>query len=292
MISPSDITCIVVIENYNELANHTIESIKKFTNPMPKVLICFNSGNTKAINIKRYKSDKINFIEKCNKDKNIKIVMNNIPGNIKNTSIRHGMGINKMMELVDTKYTAIIESDVIITSDKWWHLDEKKYDIKAIPRGKKDIPYWHVCFLIFRTDIFKNIDWRAEKRSGHGDTGWQMYSKVLENNSEIKQMSVKNCHKSQDTKYFKDTLNKKSFEIISDGDTIAAHFGRGSDLARVNKFMHSIYQWARICKEILYTNEVPDNTLPPSTITIPKPVRKKPWKKNKIDYKHKKTQKK
>jgi CDP-glycerol glycerophosphotransferase (TagB/SpsB family) len=166
MISPNDITCIVVIENYNELADHTIESIKKFTNPIPKILICFNTGNTKAINIKRYKRDKINFIEKCSNDKNIKIVMNDIPGNIKNTSIRHGIGINKLMELVDTKYTAIIESDVILTSDKWYYLDERKFDIKAIPRGRKIFHIGMFAFSYLKQIYLKT--WIGAQKSERG----------------------------------------------------------------------------------------------------------------------------
>lgn len=104
------------------------------------------------------------------------------------------------------------------------------------------------------------MDWRAEKREGYGDTGWQMYSKIVENNSRIGQMSTKSCYKSQGAKYFKNTSNKKSFEIISNGNTVAAHFGRGSDLARVNDFMKCLKQWCKICRKILMC-KASDNVL-------------------------------
>ena len=129
MIDPKDLTCIIVMENDSGIVNYAIQSIIKFTNPCPKILICENTGNvkSKACELVPFKI----------KHKDLIIVKNPLGEKPFNTSERHGLGLNKLMRMVNTEYTAIIESDICLLSKNWIKLDTSKYDIKAAFRGKK-----------------------------------------------------------------------------------------------------------------------------------------------------------
>lgn len=247
-IMAKDITTLTVVERDNGLIKYTINSIRKFTNPIPQIIIAHNGSSEKYL--KEFKSDN-----------NILIIENPISLQVRNTSNRHGLGLNKIMPLVKTKYTAIIESDVMLLSNKWWQMDDS-YDFKACQKrglesSLKDINYWFMCFVLFRTDLFKNINWcMSPNRPQHvnpliyNDCGWEMAEEVDKNNAKIKSLEYVKCGSGK-TKIFDKSFNYLSFELWEDKEPICAHLYRGSDLNRRPEGKSDLVRWKKICDEYL-----------------------------------------
>jgi hypothetical protein len=246
MISVNDITCIMVMENDRGLAVDGVSSVVKFS-AGARILVC-NNGNS---------YDSASRIAQL---PNVRIIDNQINSSVTNTSVRHGIGINRLYKEVKTNYVAIIESDVLVTSSNWYKLDVDKFDIKAIPRGgNKDIPHWHVCFLLGKTKLFNGINWEAKVRVSedgkrlYGDTGWEMY-KVLKDQSRIKACEQVACS-TGNTRYFDKSFSYKSFEIWEDNNPIAAHYFRGSDPSRRKVKYGNVHQelsrWRQTVKKLL-----------------------------------------
>jgi len=158
------------------------------------------------------------------------------------------------MPLVKTNYTAIVESDCVVLRDDWFDFDIKKYDMTASLKVKEfGEEQYHVCFLIFKTEILKGMDWKPIKElqpiKFWRDTGFRIFSCIGGRTDRIQYLNIKNNKKA---KIFKHGFEYKSFEIYKDdGMPIAAHFGRGSDLSRrpTNKLGTAKYQkreWSRI----------------------------------------------
>src|SRR3990167_1608886 len=170
----SDLTVITVVENDPGLVELMVKSVLRFTEPKPKFIFCDNSGGK---NHKRIQSAMKNFDQYE--------IIDNDPS-IEGGSNRHGHGLNKIFPYVNTKYTAIVESDVAVLSRDWYKISS---GFKAKGASKAQHIY-HACFFIFETEAFRNhpkngrcIDFRPgkphERKSGASyskdrDVGWDL----------------------------------------------------------------------------------------------------------------------
>jgi hypothetical protein len=247
-ISPADITTLTVVENDSGLVRYAINSIKRFTSPLPAQIIIAHNGNSDM------------FLQEFRVDPRIVIVENPLDKSITHSSDRHGIGINKIMPLVKTKYTAIIESDLILLSDVWWHLDDS-FDMKASQKSGaewnyevKDINYWFMCFVLFKTELFSGINWSTSKLRPfnvhptiYNDSGWEMAGEVDRKQARIKELEYVKCKVGGKTKVFTKEFAYKSFELWENNEPICAHFYRGSDISRRPNPKKDLKDWMLIC---------------------------------------------
>lgn len=157
---------------------------------------------------------------------NVKIIKNK--PSMTGGSNQHGESINRMLPSVKTPYVAIIESDMFVLPG--WN-DIGSYD--AILSKKTDRLY-HMCFAIMKTNIARQIDFRAGKNdkdraSGKSypvkyDVGWQM-SRIKDN---VKLVNFVDC-KSGAGIYFGSSFQSDEFHTDT-GRCIACHCGRGSNI--------------------------------------------------------------
>src|SRR5690242_6141825 len=122
MASKSDLTILTVVEHDSGTLDLMISSVRKFTQPHPKFIICDNSNGKAPV------------LDKYRKDPNITII-NNSP-KLSGGSNRHGDGLNKIFSLVDTSRTAIVESDCIVLCNGWDDINFPKYKMVAAKKGE------------------------------------------------------------------------------------------------------------------------------------------------------------
>jgi hypothetical protein len=203
---------VVCNDNRSKLFDLMVKSVLRFTKHIPEFIICDSGGN----NLNSYQSLP-NFT-----------IMSNT--SISRGSLQHGEGLNKIVSLSKTKYTAIIESDCILLSDEWLCINDNYKMVGA--KKAKDI--YHVCFLLFKTESIAGVDFRpgtAKNRSNrsyqvHEDVGWRIKEHVLSN--EVQELRFVDC-KTGDGKFFSRVFQSDEFWI--NGNPVLAHFGRGSHLA-------------------------------------------------------------
>jgi len=245
----NDLTIISVVENDRGLINLMIDSVRKFTKPSPHFILCDNGHN--GIILEKHRHDPL-----------IKIVPH-IP-TLSGGSNRHGQSLNKIFPMVETGKTAIIESDCIVLSEKWHDLDLSKYKMaSAIKNYNQGIMCYHMCFMLFGTNIMKHgdlIDFRPGKDSNRGnrnykpweDVGWGIQKKIGE--IQIKKLDFVDT-KTGLGQYFGREF--QSDELWFNNIPIVAHFGRGSNLA--GKAIHKGFEsperqlemWKNKAKDII-----------------------------------------
>lgn len=211
-----DLTVISVNEADNGTLDLMIRSVLKFTDFVPKFIICQNNG-PKSINISKIYKD-------CEYIK----VIQNTPLYLGGSN-RHSSGLNAIFPLVDTKYTAIIESDCVVLNKDWYKLPSGKKMLAA----KKVEDLYHICFLVFETDALHGIDFgpgTKDTRSNrsykvHEDVGWKIKDFIAQDKIEL--LNFIDC-KGPRAKIFN---NFQSDEFHYKDQILAAHFGRGSNLS-------------------------------------------------------------
>ncbi|KKM65587.1 hypothetical protein LCGC14_1489710 [marine sediment metagenome] len=253
-MSISDLTVLTVVESDPGLLELMLRSVAKFTTPAPKVLICDNQngGNNSRIKLA------------CkNIDINVEIFENK--PEFFGGSNRHGSGLNRIFKHVETKYTAIVESDVVVLSDDWHKIDPSCTVKASLKRNKEHL--YHMCFFICETEkLWKNdklINFMPGNRKGKkklssgqnyefdNDVGWRLCNYV--NQKYVDLVGFIDC-KGHDAKIFK---NLQSDEFHYDNNVIAAHLGRGSNLlskAIRKGFKHpedQLIEWKKKAEEIL-----------------------------------------
>ena len=249
MANKNDLTVITVAENDSGLLDLMIRSVYKYTREQPKIIICDHGKNG-------------NLEQKYSSDSNI-VIVKNIP-QLSGGSNRHGEGLNKIFPMVNTKRTAIIESDCILLSYDWDKLNPPKQKMIAAKKGELAMqPFYHMCFLVFSTALLKfngGMDFRAgtdktrRNRSykPHEDVGWRIRNKVRLD--EIKNLTFIDC-KSGKGKFF--GSNFQSDEIWDETTPVVGHFGRGSNIGgkSIRKgFAHpreQLSEWIKIAEDIL-----------------------------------------
>ena len=233
MINPKDITVISVVGDDGGLSETMVQSVLHFSKSPPSFIIADNGNNAKLKRI-------FNFIT---------LVKNNKDANHNNTSVRHAAGLNLILPMVKTKYTAIVESDVVVLRNDWFDFDINKYDMMtALKKKEYGGQQLQLCFMIFKTEKVFGVDFMPIKVTNKEgtikrDTGFRVYDKIGDE-KKIFYLRQEWC-KSGETKVFLKAFNYKQFELFKDnGFPIAAHFGRGSDISRVpgNSLGHPIDQ--------------------------------------------------
>ena len=236
-----NLTVLTVDENDRGILDLLVSSIYKFTDPVPKIIICDQGGNE-------------NMMSKYRNDPNCTIVSNR--PKLSGGSNRHGDGLNKIFQMVDTDKTAIIESDCILLRKGWDHL-APQHKMIAAPKGKN---LYHVCFLLFLTKALKGVDFRAGKDKNranrpykpHEDVGWQIGTVV--DKKDVGLMEFKDC-KTGAGFYFDSSF--QSDELWVGGQPTIAHFGRGSNIGgkAIRKgFTHpqeQLKEWKKIAEEVI-----------------------------------------
>jgi glycosyltransferase involved in cell wall biosynthesis len=247
----NDLSIITVAKNdkISGLLDIMISSVRRFTDFEPKFIICDNGGND-------------NLSEKYEEFENITVIDNTkeVRGK-KHTGWQHAMGLNKAAELVETDRMAIIEHDCLVLSKNWCKIPDGKRMLacqKGV--GLKGEPYYYICFVVLDTDIINDIDFSLSSGKGDGillkenakktysDVGWKLYKGVK--SDEVALMSRNNCS-TEDTKYFGKQFPHKSNEFWINGEPLAAHFWRGSELARKGKHRRGLEEWKDIACGII-----------------------------------------
>lgn len=250
----SDFTVLTVAadENISGLLPYMIESVRKFTHPMPNIVVVDNNLNNDEV-LAHYR-----------KDPYVSVVTNHRPKEDKSyqsTSFMHGNGLNAGMRRINTPYTAIIESDCVVCNPNWFKFDKKRYDMVCAKKGvKADEEYYHMFFLMFKSSLFKHIDWRPSwKRvdaNKQADTGCNTLDNLPAKKRILRLKPIK-C-KARKAKIFTHPLfHYKSTELWDkNGNVVAAHFGRGSDMTRRQTNINEnpdtqCSSWKRIAKRKL-----------------------------------------
>ena len=238
----NDLTVCSVVYNDAQvgLLDLMVSSVLKHTTTIPKFLLLDNGGN----NLDCYRSNP-NFIVIDNTD------------SLYRGSLAHGIGLNRLLALSTTRYTAIIESDCVMVEDTWCDLGSSK--IKAASKGPG---LYHACFLVFETELLRELDFRPghddnrynRSYSASEDVGWCIQERIKP--QDLLALDLIDC-KSGKGKVFGGGF--QSDEIQCDGKTIALHLGRGSNLAGkklIPGFEHptvQLKQWKEAVSNILQT---------------------------------------
>ena len=210
----SNLTVISVIA-LDKTLDLMVRSVKKFTHPTPRFIFCDNMNG--------FNNDRIK--ELMSADDDYEIVNNRIKP-YTSGSIAHALGLNRVFPMVTTEYTAIVESDVAVLSEDWYKI-QPDFVMKA---ARKIDDLHHVCFIIFKTEKLKDIDFGSgemiqdQSQQPHFDVGNQIRFKVRE--KQIEQMKFVDCK--VNGVLFKD-LQCDEFHDQS-GKVLATHFGRGSNI--------------------------------------------------------------
>ena len=220
-----DLTIVSVVTNNanTKFLQLMLKSVKAFTDFVPKIILVDGGGNGKTL---RDLGD------------NVTVVKHNYKLN-NQTSFMHGSGLNQALAMVKTDLTAIIETDCVVLRDKWYEFDTEKYDVVAAKKGNAradNLEYHFVCFMIYKSHLFNNVDWRplydgSRKSNGlYNDCGWRA-EEAMPPGERILPLSFVRSHEAQ---LFKGpTFRYKTQEFYTpDDELIAAHFFRGSDSIR------------------------------------------------------------
>src|SRR3990167_9787741 len=227
-IDPKQLTVISVAANENQsgFLLLMLESVKKYTPDITNFIVVDNKNNGKVL---KKITETMPYVK----------IVKSIGSGWKHpsTSYRHGSAINEAMKNVKTKYCAVVESDCIVLDKNWYNFDPIRYDMKACHKGIHPLDgrhYWYLCFFVFRTKLFKSMDWRPEyisgapKKKGYNDSGWRMADLV--NKTRIHNITFV---KGKDKIFFKGVhFNYKTQEFRDGQKTLAAHFFRGSEWVR------------------------------------------------------------
>ena len=236
-----DLTVCSVVYNDAQvgLLDLMVSSVLKHTPTAPRFLLCDHGGN----NLDLYRTNP-----------NFTIIPNT--DSLYRGSLAHGYGLNRLLELSTTRYTAIVESDCVVVNDSWCSVQGK---IKAASKGSG---LYHVCLLVFETELLRGLDFRPGTDSNQynrsygitEDVGWRIQERVKE--QDLDSMNLIDC-KTGCGQVF--GAGFQSDELQYHGKTIALHLGRGSNLPGkkvIAGFEHprvQLEQWKEAVSSIIQT---------------------------------------
>jgi len=233
----SDLTVITVVANDNGFVGNMINSVYRFTNPKPKIIICDNGGSDEYL--APYKDDPDILITK-----NIRAHKYNNNKLFGNTSWRHGIGLNNAFVLTSSTRTAIVEPDCAVLKEGWDTIPDG-YEMRACRKGvgTEGEHYYHPCFMVFYTDALKRdgrIDWRPDGGDGivipntngktYSDVAWKVYTKIPAD--KVDEFEDVRYNNERADKFHTDLSHKTNVFIDSNGNIVGTHFWRGSELSR------------------------------------------------------------
>lgn len=221
------LTVLSVIENDPGLTELMVKSVIKNT-PEAKFIFC---DNTNGGNVERIKS--------CFGNKKNLTIVKHKP-QISGGSNRHGSGLNRIFPLVDTKYVAVVENDVVVLDAQWCNIKSGCLAKASFKQGKKNT--YHMCFYVAETlSLWKNntvsVNFmpggkkgRKPTKSGQNyewdnDVGWRIAEFI--GADKVDPVDFIDC-KSGNGQYFGAEFQSDEFHY--NGKCIAAHLGRGSNI--------------------------------------------------------------
>ena len=245
----------ILITNYNtsDFIELLVYSLKKLTKNDYNILI--NDNGSK-------KNDLAKLIKLSEKHSNIFLHFRD--SKTERASLAHGRALDELMQMANTKYTAIFDSDTAILQKDW---DEslinklnEKVKIIGTPLSNKvsalkgdgiktyDFPFQFV--LLFETDIFKRLDisWQPKEKLEKGfDTAWQLKPKFTLAGFEGEIFIEEN------TRYYKqgpfhELIGVAEYYLNENSNIFASHFARGSTLgsSKYRKGTNFIYRIPKI----------------------------------------------
>lgn len=214
----SDLTIVTVTENDLGILDLMVKSVIKFTKPMPNFVIC-NNGNSPSI-------------EKYRNKKNFTII--DFKPSMSGGSNRHGEALNKALSIVQTNKTAILESDCVVLRSGWDTIPDNKNVLASIKGNTKLGPFYHVCYLVFKTKVLQNMDFRPGNDNNRGNRNYKPNEDVGAKTASYLDHSVVALADFVDCKtghgeFFDERF--QSDEFWRNGKAYVAHFGRGSNIA-------------------------------------------------------------
>lgn len=237
-------TVISVLYKDFGLFDYMIQTALASSDNIAQILV-YDTGDNDSI-IQQYSSDiRIKFIKGRNTG---------------NGSVSHGMGLNKLLPLVNTPITAIIEPDVILLNRGWDDLPDE-IDLRAGFKSKyKEYPCYLPCFMVGRTDKLRSVDFMPGTTHNitelaapsdvktFFDVGWR----VSRANLAVETLEFKRCIDGQCSIIPNDIFSKKTNEFWLDGKAIASHLWRGSDPVKRGKFYKEDFdQWMNVARDVL-----------------------------------------
>lgn len=267
----------ILITNYNTLdfIKLSLLALKKLTGNKYKVLINDNgSRKTEVDELKRIR------------DANKNIFVNFRRSQYTHASYAHAEALDILIDMADTQYTAVLDSDCIFLLKDWDEvlINELDGKIKIIgtplPQGRSGLKPYNFPFqfaVLFETKIYKDLKVSCMPKDilKGQDTCWEWMPKFINNGYEGRIFTVKN------TRDFKDGPFKKIVceeYYLDDGRLIASHFGRGSSGGSV-KYYHKWFfnipiasnlikksvalqqkkNWGKICCDLIDSQEREDD---------------------------------
>jgi len=213
----SNLTIVTVTENDLGILDLMIKSVIKFTNPMPNFVIC-NNGNSPSVN--KYRNRE-------------KFTVVDFKPSMSGGSNRHGEALCKVLPLVQTKRTAILESDCIALREGWDNISDGKNVLACIKGQSKLGPFYHVCYLVFDTEIMQNMDFRPGNEKNRSNRNYKPHEDVGAKTATHLDHSKVDLVEFVDCKTGKGEFFGKKFqsdEFWKNGKAYVSHFGRGSNL--------------------------------------------------------------
>lgn len=220
----------VLITNYNtaEFVETSLYALERLTEGPYRVLI--NDNGSSLSDVRRLAWSARRF-------RNVFIHFRDSRG--ESASMAHGRALDALMELVDTPYTAVLDSDAVVLARFWDRVLMERMTgnikIAGTPLGAgwsgekpHDFPFQFA--VLFDTETFRRlgVSWRPKDNfsSGAHDTAWQLKPKYTEAGFAGLTLDVKNT-RYEKTGPFGDVVCTEYYLRGING-IFASHFGRGS----------------------------------------------------------------
>ena len=223
----------ILITNYNtvdfvKLSLYTLESLTANT-----FQVIVNDNGSKNIDIEELK--------KLEEQKKY-LKVNYRKSKYKHPAFNHGEALNILINMIDTKYFMILDSDCVLLLKNWdqYCIDQLDDYVKVIGTQRASVDEQHIInefpfpapfAVFFETNIYKKLNVNCMPE-GDGacyefnkDTCWQWKEKYNNANIQSKLFYAKNTKVYQDGP-FKDVYCAEYY--TEQGDLICSHFRRGS----------------------------------------------------------------
>lgn len=276
------ITALTVNFNHSELIELMLHAFQALTFNPYKVIICDNGSNKRHV---------LRLVDTVKHHKNVEVIFRQ-QDEERRGSISHGVALDILISLSDTKYTVIMDGDCTFLRKNWDEklialLDDKTKIVGTtspinragvrIGAGVFPLPF----ATLFETQVYKklNISCTSKDINKGEDTCWEWNIKYAAAGLRGKILITRNTRDYKDGP-FGDLTGVEEY-YTDDGQLIASHFGRGSsggrakylqwfNLPYVSRVLKTYYgarektKWIDKCREIIdrETGDLPQKTRP------------------------------
>ena len=227
----------VLITNYNTLdfVKLSLYALKKLTKNSYKVLINDNGS-------KRHEITDLQKIQKENSN-----IFVNFRNSNKESSFAHAEALDLLIEMVDTPYTAILDSDCTFLIKNWDDILIRRLNettkiigtqIASIGTKLKPNDFPFQFAVLFETEVYKKLDISCMPRdiSKGEDTCWEWKPKFESAGYKGEILIAKNTRMYKKGP-FSDVICAEYY-IEGEKNIIASHFGRGSSYGKSKYLKH------------------------------------------------------